>query len=177
LAAEILTAYRGLDAAARAELFDSLVSNFSPDPLEVGRAGDAYRIAPSADNLARLLRVVEPRRQELFRRLNLAPGGTRRLVEMRAQLLKDLGANPNWRPIEADLSHLLTSWFNRGFLVLRRIDWSASANILDKLIHYEAVHQIQGWDDLRRRLEADRRCSHFFISHYPTTPSYSLKSP
>jgi malonyl-CoA decarboxylase len=159
-----------LDAAARAELFDSLVSNFSPDPLEVGRAGDAYRIAPSADNLARLLRVVEPRRQELFRRLNLAPEGTRGLVEMRAQLLDDLGANPDWRPIEADLSHLLTSWFNRGFLSLRQIDWSASANILDKLIHYEAVHQIQGWDDLRRRLEADRRCYAFFHPALPDDP-------
>ena len=113
--------------------------------------------------------VVQPR-QELFRRLNLAPEGTRGLVEMRAQLLDDLGANPNWRPIEADLSHLLTSWFNRGFLSLRQIDWSASANILDKLIHYEAVHEIQGWDDLRRRLKADRRCYAFFHPALPDAP-------
>jgi malonyl-CoA decarboxylase len=116
-----------MDAPARGEFFDQLVKGFSPDPLEVGRVGDAYRRAPSPDNLASLLRVVEPRRQELFRRLNHAPEGTRGLVEMRAQLLEDLKENPSWKPIEADLAHLLGSWFNRGFLTLRRIDWRTSA--------------------------------------------------
>jgi malonyl-CoA decarboxylase len=156
-----------MDAPARGEFFDQLVKGFSPDPLEVGRVGDAYRRAPSPDNLASLLRVVEPRRQELFRRLNHAPEGTRGLVEMRAQLLEDLKENPSWKPIEADLAHLLGSWFNRGFLTLRRIDWRTSASILDKLIYYEAVHEIRGWDDLRRRLDADRRCYAFF---HPTLP-------
>lgn len=117
-----------------------------------------------------MLRVVEPRRQELFRRLNLGPEGTRVLVEMRAQLLEDLPANPGWKPIEADLAHLLSSWFNRGFLVPRRIDWRTPANILEKLIYYEAVHQIHGWDDLRRRLEADRRCYAFFHPALPDEP-------
>lgn len=171
LASEILMAYQSFEAPATATFFNLLVKEFSPDPAEVGRAGDAYRKEPTPNNLGHLQRVVEPPRQELFRRLNMAPGGTRILVEMRARLLKDLDAHPGWAPISADLAHLLTSWFNRGFLVLRRIDWQTPASVLEKLIEYEAVHQIQGWRDLRRRLEAaDRRCYGFFHPALPDEP-------
>ena len=170
LAGEAFDAYRSLDAAGRALFFDLLVGEFSPDPEEVGRAGDSYRNAPTPQNLARLQRVIEPPRQELFRRLNMAPGGTAALVNMRKELLRQLDANPQWEPIEFDLVHLLSSWFNRGFLVLERIDWRTSALVLEKLIEYEAVHQIQGWHDLRRRLEADRRCYAFFHPALPNEP-------
>jgi malonyl-CoA decarboxylase len=170
LAAEALDAYQALDVRGRLAFFDLLVKEFSPDPQEVGRAGDAYRREPSPENLARLQRVVEPPRQELFRRLNLAPNGTRILVEMRSQVLRELDRNARLKPISADLAHLFASWFNRGFLVLRRIDWRTSAVILEKLIQYEAVHQIQGWHDLRRRLEADRRCYAFFHPALPDEP-------
>jgi malonyl-CoA decarboxylase len=170
LAAEALDSYRSLDARGRRAFFELLVREFSPDPEEVGRAGDAYRREPSAENLARLQKVVEPPRQELFRRLNLAPDGTRILVEMRSQVLRDTDHTPRLKPIAADLAHLFASWFNRGFLVLRRIDWRTSAVILEKLIQYEAVHQIQGWHDLRRRLEADRRCYAFFHPALPDEP-------
>ena len=170
IAAEILEAYQALDRDSRVRFFDSLARAFSPDPVEVGEAGDAYRNEPSPETLAQLLRVVEPRRQELFRRLNMAPGGTRVLVEMRAEILEKLHERALWKPIEADLAHLLTSWFNRGFLLLRRIDWQTSANILEKLIRYEAVHEIQGWKDLQRRLEADRRCYAFFHPVLPDEP-------
>ncbi len=170
LAAEALDAYLSLDARGRLAFFELLVREFSPDPEEVGRAGDAYREKPSPENLARLQRVVEPPRQELFRRLNLAPNGTRILVQMRSEVLREADRNPRMKPISADLAHLFTSWFNRGFLVLRRIDWRTSAVILEKLIQYEAVHQIQGWHDLRRRLEADRRCYAFFHPALPDEP-------
>jgi len=170
LAAEALDSYQALDPRARLAFFDLLVKEFSPDPEEVGLAGDAYRKDPSPENLARLQRVVEPPRQELFRRLNLAPDGTRILVEMRSDVLREADRNPRLRPISADLAHLFTSWFNRGFLVLRRIDWRTSAVILEKLIQYEAVHQIHGWHDLRRRLEADRRCYAFFHPALPDEP-------
>jgi malonyl-CoA decarboxylase len=170
LATEALDAYQALDDRGRLGFFDLLVKEFSPDPQEVGRAGDAYRREPSPENLARLQRVVEPPRQELFRRLNLAPNGTRILVEMRSQVLRELDRNSRLKPISADLAHLFASWFNRGFLVLRRIDWRTSAVILEKLIQYEAVHQIQGWHDLRRRLEADRRCYAFFHPALPDEP-------
>ncbi|MBZ5578671.1 MAG: malonyl-CoA decarboxylase [Acidobacteriia bacterium] len=162
LATEALQSYQSLDEPARAVFFDRLAREFSPDPETVGHAGDAYRQDPSPPNLARLLRVTEPPRQELFRRLNMAAGGTRVLVDLRRQLLADLDAHPQWAPIQADLAHLLASWFNRGFLELRRIDWRTPAIVLEKLIQYEAVHEIQGWHDLQRRLESDRRCYAFF---------------
>jgi malonyl-CoA decarboxylase len=114
--------------------------------------------------------MVESPRQELFRRLNLAPGGTHVLIEMRHRVLREIQHTPRLEPIAADLGHLLTSWFNRGFLVLQRIDWHTSAIILEKLIEYEAVHQIQGWHDLRRRLERDRRCYAFFHPALPDEP-------
>jgi malonyl-CoA decarboxylase len=170
LAAEALDSYRALDDRARRAFFESLIREFSPDPEEVGRAGDAYRNDPSPESLARLQKVVEPPRQELFRRLNLAPNGTHILVDMRSQVLQESDRTVRLKPIAADLGHLFTSWFNRGFLVLRRIDWRTSAVILEKLIQYEAVHQIQGWNDLRRRLETDRRCYAFFHPALPDEP-------
>ena len=105
----------------------------------------------------------EPRRQELIRRLNRAPGGTSELVEMRADLLGMMNGHDDLAALDRDIVHLLSSWFNRGFLVLRRIDWSTPANILEQIIRYEAVHEIRDWDDLRRRIDpVDRRCYAFF---------------
>jgi malonyl-CoA decarboxylase len=170
LAREALAEYQALEGFALVAFFDLLVKEFSPDPEEVGRCADAYRREPSQANLVRLQRVVEPPRQELFRRLNMAPGGTAVLVEMRRRLLRELADRPQWEGIETDLAHLLGSWFNRGFLSLQRIDWRTSALVLEKLIRYEAVHEIQGWNDLHRRLEADRRCYAFFHPALPDEP-------
>jgi malonyl-CoA decarboxylase len=170
LATQGQQAYESFDAAQRHAFFDVLVKEFSPDPDLVGRAGDAYRADPTAANLAELQRVVEAPRQELFRRLNMAPGGTRMLVDMRRDLLNETRAHPQWNAIAADLEHLLASWFNRGFLSLQRIDWTTPANILEKLIQFEAVHAIQGWSDLQRRLQADRRCYGFFHPALPGEP-------
>ena len=109
------------------------------------------------------MRRPRPRRQELLRRLNLAPGGTAALVRMREQLLDALDHREDLKAVDADFVHLFSSWFNRGFLVLRRIDWSTPAMILEKIIRYEAVHRIRSWDDLRRRIDPpDRRCYAFF---------------
>jgi malonyl-CoA decarboxylase len=136
----------------------------------IERAADAYKTDPSQANLVRLQAAVEPPRQELFRRFNMAPGATAALVDVREELLKTLGNHPERIGVDADLAHLLRSWFNRGFLVLQRIDWRTSALVLERLIEYEAVHQIQGWLDLRRRLEADRRCYAFFHPALPDEP-------
>jgi malonyl-CoA decarboxylase len=170
LAREAVRSYQGLDPACRAQFFDVLAREYSPSPQAVVAAADAYRGEPSPGNLVRLQDTVEPARQELFRRLNMAPGGTAALVDMRRELLAELGEHPQWRAIDADLLHLLRSWFNRGFLRLERIDWRTSAIVLEKLIQYEAVHAIQGWRDLRRRLEADRRCFAFFHPQLPDEP-------
>jgi len=169
LATQAQQAYESLDVPLRHAFFDVLVKEFSPDPEAVGRCGDAYRADPSAANLAELQRVVEPPRQELFRRLNMA-GSTRMLVNMRRDVLDETRAHPQWTAIAADLEHLLASWFNRGFLSLQRIDWTTPANILEKLIQFEAVHAIQGWSDLQRRLQADRRCYGFFHPALPGEP-------
>jgi malonyl-CoA decarboxylase len=175
LAAEALEGYQALDAAGRRRFFQALTAEFSPDPEQVGQAGDAYRREPSPENLARLQKVVEPPRQELFRRLNMAPDGTHILVAMRGDALREACYAPELKAIAADLAHLFSSWFNRGFLVLRRIDWRTSAVIVEKLIPCDTVHQtqgwqIQGWHDLRRRLEADRRCYAFFHPALPEEP-------
>ncbi len=134
-------------------------------------AATAFKAEPSHEHFVRLQAAVEPPRQELFRRLNLAPGGTLALVQMRGDLMRTLKEHPGHAAVDGDLLHLLRSWFNRGFLVLRRIDWNSSAVILERLIQYEAVHQITGWADLRRRLQADRRCYAFF---HPTLPDEPL---
>lgn len=89
---------------------------------------------------------------------------------MRETLIGLLKTNRDLEPLNADIQHLLTSWFNRGFLELRHIDWDTSAAILEKLIRYEAVHEIQGWDDLRRRLATDRKCFAFFHPAIPDDP-------
>ena len=170
VASELVAAYKALDVPARDTFFDLLNESFVPDPEQVASAADAYRNAPSPETLRQLQTAVEPARQELFRRLNLAPGGTAALIQMRRHLLATLRDHPERMSIDRDLAHLFRSWFNGGFLTLRRIDWGTSAAVLERLIQYEAVHQIQGWDDLRRRLEADRRCYAFFHPALPGEP-------
>lgn len=171
IAREIATRYRDLNTAERTQFFDSLLEReWLADPDEVLRLARAYHAHPGPDELAKLFPVAEPRRQELFRRINMGPRGTETLVQMRADLLALLRKHPRFSPIDMDLVHLLSSWFNRGFLELRRIDWRTSALILEKLISHEAVHEIRGWPDLRRRLEQDRRCFAFFHPALPDEP-------
>jgi malonyl-CoA decarboxylase len=169
-AMQVLTAYQSLDGPALEIFFDRLVEEFSPDPSRVKRAAATYAADPSQLNLVSLQAAVEPPRQELFRRFNMAPGAIAVLIEMREQLLRTLAEHPGRSGLDADLEHLFRSWFNRGFLVLQRIDWHTSAMVLERLIEYEAVHQIQGWRDLRRRLGADRRCYAFFHPALPDQP-------
>lgn len=162
LAREVVNAYQAMDEKGRLAFFEFLATELGPDSEVLEQAINAYRESPDADNLMALNTAVESRRQELIQRMNMAPNGTAALVEMRRQLLDLLPEHPDLRVVDADLEHLLSSWFNRGFLVLVRIDWNTSATILEKLIRYEAVHEIRGWDDLHRRLAGDRRCFAFF---------------
>ena len=128
------------------------------------------RVSRSADDLFALNAAVEAPRQELFRRLNMAPNGTASLVALRADLLGLLREHPELKSVDADMKHLFSSWFNRGFLQLHSIDWKSPAHILEKLINYESVHEIRGWEDLRRRLMKDRRCFAFFHPAMPDEP-------
>jgi malonyl-CoA decarboxylase len=170
LASAIVERIERLDEAQRNRLFERLASDFSPDPKAVLAAAQAYAAAPTAASLGRLAQVAEPPRQELFRRLNRAPGGTAAIVRLRRALLARLARQPALAAVEADLLHLLGSWFNPGFLEMRRVDWNSPAQLLEQIIHHEAVHQIDGWDDLRRRLMPDRRCFAFFHPQLPNEP-------
>jgi malonyl-CoA decarboxylase len=163
MAREVLDHYQDLDADGRLTFFKALVRDFGPDRKRLETAIDAWRATPNDDDTSDLHFASEPRRQELIRRLNRAPNGTSDLVDMRADLLKLMNGHKDLAALDRDVVHLLSSWFNRGFLVLRRIDWSTPANILEQIIRYEAVHEISDWDDLRRRIDpADRRCYAFF---------------
>jgi malonyl-CoA decarboxylase len=159
-----------LDDADLLAFFRWLVGDLGPDQEGLKAAASAYLADPDAALAASLTVAAEPRRQELLRRLNTATGGTALIVALRGRLLTMLRAHPELAPLDADLRHLLASWFNRGFLELRRIDWHTSAAILEKLIAYEAVHAIRGWEDLRGRLGGDRRCYGFFHPALPEEP-------
>ncbi len=163
LAKNILDRWEAFDQQRRRDFMAVLLSRFGPNIERLERAIEAYRTDPSPKALLELSEAAEPRRQELIRRLNLAPNGTATLVGMREVLLALKNDNPDLEAVDADFAHLFGSWFNRGFLVLRPISWSTPADILEKIIRYEAVHHIGGWDELRRRLAPeDRRCFAFF---------------
>jgi len=169
LAREILQLFDALDDNDKTAFFVTLAEEFGPDPESLRLAAAAFR-NDRPETLVKLLEVVEPPRQELFRRLNMAPNGTAMLVSMRARLLDRLPTYPLLRSVDADFRHLLASWFNRGFLRLEKIDWRSPAIVLEKIMRYETVHAIQGWDDLHRRLADDRRCFGFFHPALPEQP-------
>ncbi|WP_111430025.1 malonyl-CoA decarboxylase domain-containing protein [Rhodobacteraceae bacterium DSL-40] len=171
LARQILDRYAARTDDRKRSFFEYLGRELDIDADAMRSALEAYGADPSKRNYGRLMAASEPRRQELARRLNQVPGATGRLVEMRADLLRLAGDDPALARVESDLRHLFASWFNRGFLVLRPINWESPAHILDKIIAYEAVHAIHSWDDLRRRLRpADRRCFGFFHPVMPDEP-------
>lgn len=170
-AAEILERYQRLDAASHAGFRRALLERFGPDMDGLLQASRAFVEEPGPANAERLHRVSEPRRQQLFRLLNQAADGMHHLISMRADLLSALPDEPGLGPIDHDFQHLFRSWFNRGFLELRRIDWSTPAVILERIIRYEAVHEITDWDDLRRRIDPpDRRLYAFFHPRLPDEP-------
>jgi malonyl-CoA decarboxylase len=163
LASDILAQYNELTIGPRIAFFEALAERFGVNRARLDAAISAWRAKPSDATAAEVHRAAEPRRQELFRRFNLAPGGTAALVRMREDLLDALDRRADLTAVDADFVHLFSSWFNRGFLVLRRIDWSTPAVILEKIIRYEAVHKINSWDDLRSRIDPPDRCCYAFF--------------
>lgn len=170
IAGQILKEYADSDRDEKREFFRFLLDRFSPDPDIVEATIREYHEQPGLDALGALADAVQAPRQALFRLLNMAPAGTQALVSMRADLLSLIREEPDLKHVDSDMVHLLSSWFNPGFLELRQIDWTTPAFILEKLIDYESVHEIQGWDDLRRRLAPDRRCFGFFHPVMPDEP-------
>ena len=160
---EILKRYTALDETEKTEFFRLILSEFSVEQEKSVNAAQTYARDPSHDSLNKLLAVAQPSRLNLIMRLNQAPDATRYLVEMRADLLARLRDEPELRFVDREFVHLFTTWFSRGFLDLKSIDWNTPAAILEKIIHYEAVHGMAGWDDLRKRINPeDRRIFAFF---------------
>lgn len=163
IAEQILDIYQRLDGSQKLDFFRCLDQEFDLDPAAVASLAAQYQKEPTTDSFRALTKAAEPRRQELLRRLNLMSGGTRHLVRMREDLLYAMDRHPDLGRVDIDFRHLFSSWFNRGFLVLQPIDWTSPAHILEKIIAYEAVHEIRNWNELRRRLEpVDRYCYAFF---------------
>ncbi|WP_299984853.1 malonyl-CoA decarboxylase [uncultured Ruegeria sp.] len=171
LASTILDRYQTLDDPAKIDFFIYLNNQLELDADQLAETALLYADARSIELYQKLSEVAEPRRQELLRRLNQPSGATQELVAMRVDLLRFLESNPELKRTDIDFVHLLRSWFNRGFLVLKQISWDTPARVLDKVVAYEAVHQINDLDDLRRRLyPPDRRCFAFFHPSMPDEP-------
>ncbi len=169
-ATKVIEAYTSLDPKDRPAYFGFLRDEMTVDHEALRSAATSYLDSPDEARAVALGVASEPVRREFLRLLNTAPGGTRSIVDMRADLLGLLAKDPDLRVVDAAFLHVLRSWFNRGFLELRRLDWSTPAAILEKLIAYEAVHAIVGWDDLRRRLESDRRLYAYMPPALPDEP-------
>ena len=162
-ARQVLDHYSELDDEHKLEFFKNLEQNFNANQAMVKLAFDSYDSDPSSTNLNKLSKAAEPQRHELLRRLNSPPDATHDLVGMRADLLRYLRGNSELKSVDEGFVRLFSSWFGRGFLVLQTINWSTSAAILERIIRYEAVHEIKDWDDLRRRIDPpNRRCFAFF---------------
>ncbi|TAN49809.1 MAG: hypothetical protein EPN26_10825, partial [Rhodospirillales bacterium] len=171
LAERITQLWELQDSQNRLAFLTALAEGFGPDRERLDQALAAYDKTPCQETMVAVHGASEPRRQELIRRLNQAPGGIACLVGMRQELLSLLSKHPELGLLDRDFEHLFASWFNRGFLVLQRIDWDTPASILEKIIRYEAVHAINDWSDLRHRLEpVDRRCFAFFHPQLPGDP-------
>lgn len=163
LARSILDRYARMETNDKCDFFKFMTHQLDIDASEVVKTLKTYQEAPSKNSYRAFASACEPKRQELARRLNQVQGATGQLVALRLDLLRLLRDHPDLEPLDVDFKHLFSSWFNRGFLVLRPINWSSPAEILEKIIAYEAVHAIDSWEDLRRRLQpADRRCFGFF---------------
>ncbi|SNS09103.1 malonyl-CoA decarboxylase [Antarctobacter heliothermus] len=167
----LLAKYRQMSVTEQRTFFDMLAHDFDIDADTLAQLATDYAKSRDPNTLAALTACAEPPRQELLRRLNRVAGATADLVAMRCDLLAMIKDAPHLAVIDQDFLHLFRSWFNQGFLVLRRINWDSPASILEKIIEYEAVHAIDSWDDLRRRLlPDDRRCYAYFHPAMPDEP-------
>jgi malonyl-CoA decarboxylase len=170
MANDVVNYYRRLTKDQHVAFFTYLFDQLNPQADEVLKAAQNYAADTTSRNYIYLQKVSESPRQEFFRRLNRASEGTAAVVQMRRDLLPLLEKKPELVAVDFDMRHLLSSWFNPGFLKMHRVDWKSPAEVLEKLIQHEAVHAIDGWDDLRRRLQPDRRCFAFFHPQLPSEP-------
>jgi len=172
-AAKLAQTYLGLNAVGRKDFLCDLAA-FDSDAEAVAYAYEAVRSATDAPERAtakvRLRRALEPPRVRLLTQFTTIPDGMKFLVDLRATLLELTRGDPHLAALEHDMRGLLASWFDVGFLELQRIDWNSPAVLLERLVGYEAVHEIRSWSDLKNRLDSDRRCYALFHHRMPNEP-------
>ena len=173
-AGQIAAIYRAADSAQRATILNLITQAFAPDRDALDAALGAMQSAANATELSRaeaqLRLALDAPRARFFTQFNLLPEGVKFLVDLRHDLLGLLARDPSLEVLKVELDGLLESWFDPGFLELKRISWHSPALLLEKLIAYEAVHPIESWNDLRNRLDTDRRCYAFFHPRMPNEP-------
>ncbi|MBI3056871.1 MAG: malonyl-CoA decarboxylase [Betaproteobacteria bacterium] len=173
-AEQIAAIYRAADSARRATILNLITQAFAPDRDALDAALGAMQSAANATELSRaeaqLRLALDAPRARFFTQFNLLPEGVKFLVDLRHDLLGLLARDPSLEVLKVELDGLLESWFDPGFLELKRISWHSPALLLEKLIAYEAVHPIESWNDLRNRLDTDRRCYAFFHPRMPNEP-------
>ncbi|GBG02417.1 malonyl-CoA decarboxylase [Azospira sp. I13] len=173
-AAQLAETYLGLSDAGRHEFLRLIALEFGPDPKRVATAHAAYQQAVGTpgqwDAEAALRGAMRSSRIRILTQFNAIPQGVKFLVDLRADLLRYLDKDADLKALDRELENRLTSWFDVGFLEISRLTWQAPAALLEKLIQYEAVHEIRSWKDLKNRLDSDRRCYAFFHPRMPAEP-------
>jgi len=162
LAREVVSRYEKLDNEEKVEFFKAINASTQPNLEQIKKSATAFIKSPDEQTLKKLGKSIQPKQIKLFSRMNMAPGGTLAIVNLRQDLLELLPTYPELKPVDETLRVLLTSWFNPGFLVLKKIDWETEASILEKIIQNETVHNIENWNDLKQRLTNNRRCFAWF---------------
>lgn len=173
-AARLADTYLSLDDGGRLAFLRIIALEFGPDPAKVAGAHKAYQAAIGTDRQwdseAALRAAMRSQRLRILTQFNAIPQGVKFLVDLRADLLRFLADEPLLKPLDRELEARLAAWFDVGFLELARITWNSPAALLEKLVQYEAVHEIRSWRDLKNRLDSDRRCYAFFHPRMPLEP-------
>lgn len=173
-AASVVTLYGKLNDVTRIAFLKGLAHDFGPDPKAIAKAAAAF--APSVGTPGQwqaettLRRALRSPRERVFARLNGRVDGLKFLIGLRADLLAALDKNPDLAAMEEELFERLSDAFDVGLLGLESITWQSPAALLEKVMQYEAVHEIRSWSDLKNRLDADRRCYGFFHPRLPLEP-------
>ncbi len=172
-AAELGVRFLELNDAGRVRFLGLMADNYAVDEVRLTQAIESWLAADSGERVTleeELRNALEPPRMKLLTQFNELPQGVKFLVDMREELLRLRREHPKLAPLEADLKRLLSAWFDVGLLQMEEINWRSSAELLEKLIAYEAVHAIKSWNDLKNRLDSDRRCFAFFHPNMPEEP-------
>jgi len=162
VARDVTKLYQALSFDNKLIFFKKINKKYKANFTEVDEAINLYKISPNEKTLANLFKVSSGKRRELFTRMNMAPNGTSVIIELREDLLKVLKDNKDLKVLDDDLRYLFKGWFNPGFLKLEKITWDTKAAVLEKIIKYERVHQMNDMNELKRRLGEDRRFFSYF---------------